>query len=200
MAENKEKEFGTLKEMIRQTETTVSAVAEFISTPVSPPSSDSMPIPVAVESDEKETPLVNLNEDCVNKKSETDELQGAWLASLDKKTNDLNTCLDEINVALSDLSKNVENLEAEARMKNAKADGVLADNAMKKQMADRTFCFMVVWCLFIGSLIMSYLIAWEGKPPMEFMLGLLGTCTISIIGLVGFVVSGLFKPVVSKGE
>lgn len=198
MAENKEKEFGSLKEMIKETETTVSAVAEFISTPVSPPSSDSMPIPA--ESHGKEIPSAHPNDDCVNEKSETDELQGAWLASLDKKTNDLNACLSGINTALTDLSKNVANLEAEARMKNAKADGVLADNAMKKQMADRTFGFMVVWCLFIGSLITSYVIAWEGKPPMEFMLGILGTCTISIIGLVGFVVSGLFKPVVSKGE
>ncbi|HCJ6299800.1 TPA: hypothetical protein NU584_002481 [Enterobacter hormaechei subsp. xiangfangensis] len=59
---------------------------------------------------------------------------------------------------------------------------------------------MVVWCLFIGSLIASYLIAYEGKPPTEFMLGLLGTCTISIIGLVGFVVSGLFKSPTKKED
>ncbi|EBL4645691.1 hypothetical protein JGG05_24440 [Salmonella enterica subsp. enterica serovar Corvallis] len=52
---------------------------------------------------------------------------------------------------------------------------------------------MSCWCLFVVAMFTSFLIAHEGKPPVEAIVALLGTSTISIVGLVGFVVSGLFK-------
>ncbi|KGA37168.1 hypothetical protein F9U43_02130 [Pectobacterium versatile] len=52
---------------------------------------------------------------------------------------------------------------------------------------------MEKWCGFVGLMVFIYFAKKEGEPPPEIMLALLGTCTISIIGLVGFVVSGLFK-------
>ncbi|EKS1846598.1 hypothetical protein QBD22_003546 [Cronobacter muytjensii] len=52
---------------------------------------------------------------------------------------------------------------------------------------------MEKWCAFVGLIIFIYVAKHDGDPPMEVILALLGTCTISIIGLVGFVVSGLFK-------
>ncbi|EHU9812461.1 hypothetical protein KZ555_004402 [Escherichia coli] len=52
---------------------------------------------------------------------------------------------------------------------------------------------MSCWCLFVAGMFVSFLIAYEGKPPVEAIVALLGTSTISIVGLVGFVVSGLFK-------
>jgi len=192
-----------LKQKIKQTEMAVTSVAQILQdkeNQKTPPAMDAMPIPRPAQTVKQ--PPQNLEEGAseTEKPSDTDELQSAWLVSLDTKTNLLNECLSEIQSALALLSENVEHLEAEARIKNAEADGKLADNVLRKEMADRTYIFMVFWCLFIGSLMTGYVIAWEGKPPTEFMLGLLGTCTISIIGLVGFVVSGLFKAPTKKDE
>ncbi|WP_426712775.1 hypothetical protein [Cronobacter muytjensii] len=195
---------SALKKQIKQTEQALGTVAEMLERKEqfkSPPPMAAMPMPPLTEP-EKPIADVPTEQDVEHDgpESATDELQEAWLASLEQKTNELNQCLTEIRASLKSLSENVEHLEAEARIKNAEADGKLADNALRKQMADRTYVFMVVWCLFIGSLIASYVIAHQGKPPTEFMLGLLGTCTISIIGLVGFVVSGLFKSPSKKEE
>ncbi|ENK7127680.1 hypothetical protein AB3Y61_003291 [Serratia marcescens] len=49
------------------------------------------------------------------------------------------------------------------------------------------------WCAFVALILFIYVAKHDGDPPTEVILALLGTCTISIIGLVGFVVSGLFK-------
>lgn len=195
-----------LKKQIEQSRQALSNIADILELKekfTSPPSLASMPIPPLeepVQAGPGPEPQPQGEEGTEEPESATDELQEAWLASLDQKTNELNQCLKGIQASIATLSENVEHLEAEARIKNAEADGKLADNALRKQMADRTYGFMVVWCLFIGSMIASYVIAYEGKPPTEFMLGLLGTCTISIIGLVGFVVSGLFKSPAKKDD
>ncbi|MEN5016941.1 hypothetical protein ABEH87_11385 [Erwinia sp. Eh17-17] len=181
-----------LPQKIKQTERAISGVVEVLGDKKIPPAAYSMPVPSPATAvhDHPENPDSEKQDGA---ESDTNEIQDAWLASLDKKTNDLNICLKQIQSSLRTLSKNVNSLEAEARVKHAEADGVLADNVLRKEMADKTYGFMVIWCFFIAMLIASYVIAYEGKPPLNFMLGLLGTCTISIIGLVGFVVSGLFK-------
>lgn len=201
MSDNKNEALKKQLEESRQVLSNIADILELKEKFKSPPSMAAMPIPPLEESVQVgPQPQHQGGEKTEEPESATDELQEAWLASLDKKTNELNQCLQGIQESVAALSKNVEHLEAEARIKNAEADGKLADNALRKQMADRTYGFMVVWCLFIGSLIASYVIAYEGKPPTEFMLGLLGTCTISIIGLVGFVVSGLFKSPAKKDD
>lgn len=183
-----------LQETIKKTERAITGVAEVLADKSTrfPPSASVMPVPSAAQVD-PDSPENPDKEPQAGEESDTNEMQDAWLASVDKKTNDLNVCLTQITTAIGTLSKTVSHLEADARVKNAEADGVLADNRLREHMADRTYGFMVVWCFFIGMLIASYVVAYDGKPPLNFMLGLLGTCTISIIGLVGFVVSGLFK-------
>lgn len=79
------------------------------------------------------------------------------------------------------------------RDKKAETTGKEIDNDLRKRMASFTVHFMSWWCLFVASMFASYLIAHDGKPPVEAIVALLGTSTISIVGLVGFVVSGLFK-------
>jgi len=193
MSENNK---NNLKEQIKQTEIAVTGVAEFVEDKArffAPPSSEAMPIPRPPEAEQPFKDQELAKSIASESESETDEIQDAWLASLETKTATLTKCLEDIQRSLNTLSQNVDSLEADAKIKNAEAEGKTTDNVLRKQMADKTYWFMVVWCLFIGSLILGYVIACEGKPPTEFMLGLLGTCTISIIGLVGFVVSGLFK-------
>ncbi|HAK5376932.1 TPA: hypothetical protein H1V70_004342 [Salmonella enterica] len=77
--------------------------------------------------------------------------------------------------------------------KKAETTGKEIDNDLRKKMASFTVHFMSWWCLFVAAMFTSFLIAHEGKPPVEAIVALLGTSTISIVGLVGFVVSGLFK-------
>lgn len=79
------------------------------------------------------------------------------------------------------------------RDKAAETTGKEIDNDLRKKMASFTVQFMSWWCLFVATMFTSFLIAHEGKPPVEAIIALLGTSTISIVGLVGFVVSGLFK-------
>ncbi|EMX2273786.1 hypothetical protein AAGS20_001506 [Yersinia enterocolitica] len=52
---------------------------------------------------------------------------------------------------------------------------------------------MRIWCTFVGVIIFFYVAANQFNPPKEVIIALMGTTTISIVGLVGFVVSGLFK-------
>lgn len=77
--------------------------------------------------------------------------------------------------------------------KKAETTGKEIDNDLRKKMASFTVHFMSWWCLFVAAMFASFLIAHDGKPPVESIVALLGTSTISIVGLVGFVVSGLFK-------
>lgn len=79
------------------------------------------------------------------------------------------------------------------RDKKAETTGKEIDNDLRKKMASFTVHFMSWWCLFVAAMFTSFLIAHDGKPPVEAIVALLGTSTISIVGLVGFVVSGLFK-------
>ena len=94
---------------------------------------------------------------------------------------------------MDSLQAQLDMLKSNVRDKVADANGKEIDNDLRKKMASFTFSFMVCWCLFVGTMFTSYLIANEGNPPPETIIALLGTSTLSIVGLVGFVVSGLFK-------
>jgi len=165
---------------VKQTEKAVTSVAEIGIKPLplpplpDPPPALHGPMPKPEELEEKEG-------EGKKKETPTDELQDAWLVSL--------------NISTQGLNARVAFLEARASaaIKHAEADGKVTDNALRKDMADKTFLFMERWCLFVALITFIYVAKHDGDPPKEFMLALLGTCTISIIGLVGFVVSGLFK-------
>lgn len=94
---------------------------------------------------------------------------------------------------MDSLQTQLSMLQSQVRDKVADANGKEIDNDLRKRMASFTFQFMVWWCIFVATMFTSYLIANEGSPPPETIIALLGTSTISIVGLVGFVVSGLFK-------
>ncbi|CTZ59003.1 hypothetical protein MZD66_21275 [Escherichia coli] len=94
---------------------------------------------------------------------------------------------------MDSLQAQLDMLKSQVRDKIADATGKEIDNELRTKMASFTVCFMSWWCLFVAVMFVSFLIAHEGKPPVEAIVALLGTSTISIVGLVGFVVSGLFK-------
>ncbi|WP_256849450.1 DUF2681 domain-containing protein [Pantoea sp. Fr-CA_6] len=101
--------------------------------------------------------------------------------------------LDRQQIQNSKLSEEVESLKAETRNNNAKARGRNIDNRLRLQMATSTFRFMQFWCGFVAFIVFLYVARNDGKPEKEVIIALMGTSTISIVGLVGFVVSGLFK-------
>lgn len=94
---------------------------------------------------------------------------------------------------MDSLQAQIDNLRSGIRDKDAVAKGKEIDNELRLKMADFTFKFMVCWCFFVAVMFIVYVVCSDGKPPSEVMIALLGTSTLSIIGLVGFVVSGLFK-------
>ncbi|EFA8642392.1 hypothetical protein C3C55_003883 [Escherichia coli] len=52
---------------------------------------------------------------------------------------------------------------------------------------------MQYWCSFVAFMVFMYFCVKKGELDPNVVIALLGTSTISIVGLVGFVVSGLFK-------
>lgn len=87
----------------------------------------------------------------------------------------------------------IDKLQAEVETMHTASKGNEIDNSLRKYMAWMTFGFMVFWCLFVASVLGIYMFAKRGMLEPEVVIALLGTSTISIVGLVGFVVSGLFK-------
>ena len=87
----------------------------------------------------------------------------------------------------------LDKLRAEVNGMNVTSRGNEIDNQLREKMADMTFSFMIGWCSFVGVVFLVYLACSKGVPPVEAIIALLGTSTLSIVGLVGFVVSGLFK-------
>ncbi|WP_439461858.1 hypothetical protein [Serratia quinivorans] len=101
--------------------------------------------------------------------------------------------LDRQQIQNNKLTEEVESLKAENRNNNAIARGRSIDNRLRLQMATSTFHFMQYWCAFVALMVFIYVAKSDGKPEKEVIIALMGTSTISIVGLVGFVVSGLFK-------
>lgn len=87
----------------------------------------------------------------------------------------------------------IDKLQAEVETMHTASKGNEIDNSLRKYMAWMTFGFMVFWCLFVACVLGVYMFTKKGQLEPEVVIALLGTSTISIVGLVGFVVSGLFK-------
>lgn len=105
----------------------------------------------------------------------------------------LNLQIAELGKCVETLRTNLEDVQAETKRKNAETDGLLTDNELRRTMADKTYQFMIVWCCFVGWVIFMYVLKKDFDPPEAVIIALMGTTTVSIVGLVGFVVSGLFK-------
>ncbi|MCU7366813.1 hypothetical protein N5E15_09380 [Pantoea stewartii] len=117
---------------------------------------------------------------------DTDELQNLELATVRFK-------LEREEIETGKLREQVEGLKAQNRNHNAIARGRKIDNRLRLQMAGLTFKFMQFWCSFVALIVFIYVAKKDGAADPSVIIALLGTSTISIVGLVGFVVSGLFK-------
>lgn len=83
---------------------------------------------------------------------------------------------------------------------NARIDAYRADTWLKEWLAPKVFEFMQAWCLFVGIIFLTYFFLKDGDIPSEVMIALLTTTTVSIVGLVGFLVQGLFKSAENKQQ
>ena len=69
---------------------------------------------------------------------------------------------------------------------------------LRKKYADRVFVFMCIWCVFVFAILITDAITLHTLPNEEFHVNtsvlctLIGGTTISVIGLVGFMMQGLF--------
>lgn len=127
----------------------------------------------------------------VEQEVQEEEEDAATMQRLDLSS--LNLQIAELGKCVDTLRTNLEGVQAETKRKNAETDGLLTDNELRKTMAERTYHFMSVWCTFVGFLILCYVVKKQFEPPETVIIALMGTTTVSIVGLVGFVVSGLFK-------
>jgi hypothetical protein len=134
-----------------------------------------------------EEPIIEQFADEVEKEGEDE----ATMQRLDSSS--LNLQIAELTRCVETLRTNLEDVQADTKRKNAETDGVLTDNKLREMMADKTYHFMSLWCMFVGLIIAFYVIKKEFEPPESVIIALMGTTTVSIVGLVGFVVSGLFK-------
>lgn len=99
---------------------------------------------------------------------------------------------------IGDLSSQVENLKAE----NDRLKGQQTFDQIRTKMAEpyanRVFVFLIFYCVFVGIIILM-----NGFPAVGFHISdvvlavIAGSTAVAAIGLVGFVVSGLFgsKPI-----
>lgn len=124
---------------------------------------------------------------------EHEELQalGFWSLSHQRQVDSLT--IQKTKEEIIRISCENDELRAKTKNNHAMARGLRIDNRLRLQMAAATFRFMQYWCCFVGFIVFLYVAKNEGNPPSEVIIALLGTSTISIVGLVGFVVSGLFK-------
>ena len=141
--------------------------------------------PRAIEKHEPET-VQDVAEEVQKEEEDAATLQRLDLSSLNLQIAELGKCVDTLRT-------NLEDVQAETKRKNAETDGLLTDNELRKTMADKTYQFMIVWCCFVGWVIFMYVLKKDFDPPEAVIIALMGTTTVSIVGLVGFVVSGLFK-------
>lgn len=124
---------------------------------------------------------------------EHEELQGLAYWSLEHRRRIDSLTIQKTQEEIVRISCENDDLRAKTKNNHAVARGRQIDNRLRLQLAAATFKFMQYWCGFVAFIVAWYVFAHYGKPEKEVIIALLGTSTISIIGLVGFVVSGLFK-------
>lgn len=148
--------------------------------------------PAQKASKDGENPSVNIAD------VESQDEQGQSVSKAQQEEEEFSSNTSELHEYMQ--KNRMDNMQAQLDMvrteiasKAAETTGKEIDNDLRKKMASFTVQFMSWWCLFVAAMFTSFMIAHEGKPPAEAVIALLGTSTISIVGLVGFVVSGLFK-------
>lgn len=124
---------------------------------------------------------------------EHEELQDLAYWSLEHRRRIDTLTIQKTQEEITRITCENDELRAKTRHNHAVVRGRKIDNRLRLQMADATFKFMQLWCCFVALIVFIYVAKNDGNPAKEVIIALLGTSTISIVGLVGFVVSGLFK-------
>lgn len=124
---------------------------------------------------------------------EHEELQDLAYWSLEYRRSVDTLTLQKTREEITRITCENDELRAKTRHNHVVVRGRKIDNRLRLQMADATFKFMQLWCCFVALIVFIYVAKNDGNPAKEVIIALLGTSTISIVGLVGFVVSGLFK-------
>ncbi|MEI8607934.1 hypothetical protein P4S70_01860 [Enterovibrio sp. Hal110] len=97
--------------------------------------------------------------------------------------------------------RDIDRIKAEGDARKANADACYTDAQTELEkakteimcwIAKETFLFMKIWCAFVALIFWLYFGTKQGDIEKEVIITLLGTTTISVIGLVGFIVRGLF--------
>lgn len=88
--------------------------------------------------------------------------------------------------------QDIEKKRRENEHLTQKSKSLEADTEIKKWIAEQTFGFMICWCCFVGLMTIIYFAVKVQNIEKEVIITLLGSTTISVVGLVGFIVKGLF--------
>lgn len=91
--------------------------------------------------------------------------------------------------ALADIRRQ----DAETALVKEKANQEKTKTEIMDWIARKTFSFMSAWCGFVAIMFFMYFGTKQGQIEKEVIITLLTTTTVSVIGLVGFIVQGLFK-------
>lgn len=83
--------------------------------------------------------------------------------------------------------------DADIASRNADTRDKHSQTKLREELAGRVFTFMERWCAYVALIFWLYFSTKKGDIPPEVMIALLTTTTVSVIGLVGFIVKGLFK-------
>lgn len=94
----------------------------------------------------------------------------------------------------SEISSQLIKDEAEANLTNAKADDQKKLTELKESLAYNVLFFMWLWCglMFLGVIIyFTSQLALNKEIPKEVIIGMF-TATSVVVGLVGYILKGLF--------
>ncbi|MFA0155431.1 hypothetical protein [Vibrio sp. 10N.261.46.A3] len=83
--------------------------------------------------------------------------------------------------------------DAETELVKEKANQEKTKTEIMDWIARKTFSFMSAWCWFVAIMFFMYFGTKQDQIEKEVIITLLTTTTVSVIGLVGFIVQGLFK-------
>lgn len=115
--------------------------------------------------------------------------------------NKLTRQLNEISRKLREQSQRDELLDCKIENLKEQNKDIIDNRKLRNQYALYCFIFMCIWCVFVLSVVLLQGFVVGGFVLSDMVLStLIGGTTISIIGLVGFIMKGLFPNDKKSGE
>lgn len=114
--------------------------------------------------------------------------------SLKLKVNAPQSTVTEPEPTESDIADVESREKTELAALNAQTEDIRALTRLKESLAHNVLFFMWMWCGFVFLGLMTYFtaqITLGNEIPKEVILGLLTSTTV-VVGLVGFILKGLF--------